>query len=462
MASQKSSHDDAKARPATPEFMRLRIRNNEAWRDIARKEELILRRAMNHAMMEPKIQPRDKILLRMRTDAEGDTRIRQYSRSAYTPRNVGFPSGQVESRNAQLVARSCFNTTVGLYILDDRQQFPYNRALALEAWLWRQWFRPYSTDIEAERTFVNIFAAKYDVEGYKGSEAQLNDLINVHCNVCEQSERLRDIACLESGPDLLPVMNGPLRGPHWGHLNARVAKDEYWRHTLLMQPLFRAIFMVLTRPDTTIPKPRGIKWIADLQVRLILTGITEGLSAPISLEEIREYSKGTAYISGDQAITTTLDVATKFILRLEQREIDAFGIRPDLCRLITDISPPWILQYRKKAKLLGWVEERDGRLDELSPRSSEWVDRKIFPKWLGNGALHTMHRTRCLLEDRRYQNPEPYTEDWWWDPEELPESATRDTEIWKLITEAQTSRAAEIPNMTSLEHYQMMSRTLGP
>ncbi|KAI0183608.1 hypothetical protein EV127DRAFT_489483 [Xylaria flabelliformis] len=430
MASQRSFHADATARPATPEFVRLRIRNNEAWRNIARKEEIILQKAMNHAMMEPNIQPRDKILLRMRTDAEGDTRILQYSRSAYTPRNVGFPSGQVESRNAESVARSCFNTTIGLYILDDWQQFPYNRALALEAWLWRQWFRPYSTDIEAERTFVQIFAAKYDEKGYRGSEAQLDDLISVHCNVCEQSERLRDIACLEAGPDLLPLMNGPLRGPHWGHINARVAKDEYWRHTLLMQPLFRAIFMVLTPPDTTIPRPRGIKWIADVQVRLILTGITEGLSAPISLEEIREYSKGAPYMSGDQTIITTLEVATKFILRLEQREVDAFGIRPNLCRLITDISPPWILEYREKAKLLGWVEERDGRLDELSPRSSEWVDRTVFPKWLGNGALHTsmlfyassflfnssswsrkfaFGTTLCLERMQSSSNPPPHT-----------------------------------------------------
>ncbi|KAI0456095.1 hypothetical protein F5B21DRAFT_469699 [Xylaria acuta] len=195
------------------------------------------------------------------------------------------------------------------------------------------------------------------------------------------------------------------------------------------------MFMVLMHPNATILRPRGIKWVANVQVRLILTGITEGLSAPISFEEIREYSKGTPYISGDQTITTTLGVATKFILRLEQREIDAFGIRPNLCRLITDISPPWILEYREKAKLLGWVEERDGRLDELSPRSSEWVDRAIFPRWLGNGALNTMHRTRDLLEYGSHQEPEPYTGDWWWDPEELPESATRDAEVWKRITE---------------------------
>ncbi|KAI0540411.1 hypothetical protein GGR58DRAFT_461219 [Xylaria digitata] len=446
MASQKSSLADANAGPATPEFVRLRldIRNNEAWEDVARMEEIVLQRAMDRAMTEPNIQPRDKILLRMRTDAEGNTRREQYNRSAYTPCSIGFPSGHVESHKAQSVAFTCLNTTIGLYILDDRQRFPYTYALALETWLWRQWFRPYDTDIEAGRTFVKIFAAKYDVKGYKGSEAQLDDLISVHCNVCEQSERLRDIACLETGPDLLPLVSGPLRSPPWGHMNARMARDGYWRHTRLIQSLFRAMFMVLMHPNTTLPGPRGIKWVADVQVRLILTGITDGLSAPISFEEIREYSKGTPYMSGDQTITTTLGVATKFILRLEQREIDAFGIRPNVCRLITDVSPPWIFEYREKAKLLGWVEERDGRLDELSPRSSEWVDRTIFPRWLGNGALYTMHRTRDLLQKGRREEPEPYAKDWWWDPEELPEPAARDAEVWKRITEGQKSRDAEI------------------
>ncbi|KAI0456094.1 hypothetical protein F5B21DRAFT_171145 [Xylaria acuta] len=72
----------------------------------------------------------------MRTDAEGDTRLEQYNCSAYTPCSIGFPSGQVGPYKAETVARSCLNTTIGLYILDDRQRFPYNDALALEAWLW--------------------------------------------------------------------------------------------------------------------------------------------------------------------------------------------------------------------------------------------------------------------------------------------------------------------------------------
>ncbi|RYC61313.1 hypothetical protein CHU98_g4893 [Xylaria longipes] len=414
-------------RPVVPEFIRLRRRNSRAWRDVADREEVALQQATNRAMMDPNIRQKDKILLRMRTDAERDSRNAQYACSAYVPSNITFPSGQVVEWQCMEAALGCFNTTIAMYIFDDRQQFPYVHAMDIENWLWRQWFRPYTTDIDLWRTFIKIFAVKYNIKGYKGSESRLDvdGLIGLHCNVCEQSERLRDVACFETSPDSLPLLNGPLRSLPWGQIHAREARDKYWRHTLLMQPLFRAVFMVLVdtrKPISPVPRD-NIRRIADIQVQLILTGITEGLSAPILLEELQEYSIG--YSPGDQVITTTLSIATQFILRLEQREIAAFGIQPNIYSLVSDISPPWILQYREDAKMLGWVEERDGSLNNLSPRSSEWVDRTLFPRWLGNGAIKTMHKTRDEFEST-YQ--EPYTEDWWWNPEELPESATRNAE----------------------------------
>ncbi|KAI0465815.1 hypothetical protein F4859DRAFT_519741 [Xylaria cf. heliscus] len=323
MASEKSlpaEQREQSQRPVVPVSPWACVRNHQAWVDVGRREEMVLQQATGRTMMDPCVRLRDNILLRMRTDAEGD-------------------------------------------------------------------------------------ALKYDVKNFKGSEAQLDDLIRLHCNVCEQSERLRDVACFKTSPDSLPLRSGPLRSLPWGQLVVRQAKHEYWRHTLLMQPLFRAVFMVLVRPNGTIPlEPQDIKQIPNMHVQLILTGITEGLSAPISFEELHEYSiGGSPYKPGDQTITTTLSIATKFILRLEQREIAAFGIQPNLDSLLTDISPPWILKYREKAKLLGWVEERDGSLDNLSLRSSEWVDQ-------------------------------PYTEDWWWNPGELPESAARNDEVCKRIT----------------------------
>ncbi len=218
-------------------------------------------------------------------------------------------------------------------------------------------------------------------------------------------------------------MSGPLRGLPWPHSYERSERCGY----TYVLPLFRALFMVLVYPKEQLPWPKDIRWVAQAQVQLILTGITDGLSAPICFDEIQEYSTGNSYTPGSQTITITLDIATKFILRLEQREVAAFGVQPNACNL----SPTsfYRLKHREEAKKLGWVEERDGSLDDLSPISSEWVDRTLFPKWLGRGALETMRYTLELIE-HKWEKPEQYTKDWWWNHQDLPESPNKhDAEI---------------------------------
>ncbi|KAI1737782.1 hypothetical protein F4680DRAFT_460318 [Xylaria scruposa] len=253
----------------------------------------------------------------------------------------------------------------------------------METWLWRQWFRPYTTEIELNRSFVQIFALVYKTSNMKGSDIRSDDLISLHCDICEQSERFKEAICTSEGPNLAPSMSGPLRGLPWPNLWKE--ESEGCGYTFI-QPLFRALFMVLVYPKEQMPFPKHPNWVAQAQVQLVLTGITNGLSAPICFDEIREYSTGNSCTP--ETITTTLDIATKFILRLEQREVAAFGVQPNICSLSP--TAPYRREYREEAMKLGWVEERDGRLDELSPRSSEWVDRTLFPKWLGKGALQTM------------------------------------------------------------------------
>ncbi|KAI0421095.1 hypothetical protein F5X98DRAFT_291637 [Xylaria grammica] len=172
--------------------------------------------------------------------------------------------------------------------------------------------------------------------------------------------------------------------------------------------------MVLVYPKEQLPWPKDIRWAAQAQVQLTLTGITDGLSAPICFDEIQEYSTGDSYTPESQTITTTLDIATKFILHLEQREVAVFGVQPNVC----NISPsnPYLLEYQEEAKKLGWVDERDGSLDDLSPRSSKWVDRTLFAKWLGRGARYTLN-----LIEGKWEKPEQYTKDWWWNHQDIPE-----------------------------------------
>ncbi|TRX91477.1 hypothetical protein FHL15_007701 [Xylaria flabelliformis] len=409
-------NNEVKARRSTTPSERFRIA--EAWRDVGNRERTVLEEAMDRAMMDPHISERDKILLRMRTDAEGDLRNGEHGCSAYTPCCVSFPQNWSECyHDFWKISLCCRNTMTALYVLDDRQRFPYVDAMDIETWFWRQWFHPYTTELELGRSFVQIFAVDYNTSNLKGSDIRPDDLISLHCDICEQSERFKEAICTNRGPNSPPSMSGPLRGLPWPHSwNDKIESCGY----TFIQPLFRALFMVLVYPKEQMPLPKDSRWVAQAQVQLVLTGITDGLSAPIRFDEILEYATGNAYTPGNQTITTTLDIATKFILRLEQREVAAFGVQPNICSL--NPTTPYLLAYRKEAKKLGWIEERDGRLDELSPRSSEWVDRTLFPKWFGRGALQTMEYALELRKYRKWLEPEQYTKDWWWNRQDLPES----------------------------------------
>ncbi|KAI1422834.1 hypothetical protein F5Y12DRAFT_760874 [Xylaria sp. FL1777] len=273
----------------------------------------------------------------------------------------------------------------------------------MEIWFWRQWFCPYTTDIELGRSFVQIFALEYETSSIKGSDIQSDSLIFLHCDICEQLERFKEAVYTSKSPNSPPSMSGPLRDLPWPTSHDKNERCGY----RYVQPLFRALFMVLVHPKEQLPPwPKDIRWVAQAQVQPILMGATDGLSALICFDEIREYSTGDSYTPGSQTITTTLAIATKFVLRLEQLEVAAFDVQPNIFSLSPTSS--YLLEHGEEAGKLGWVEERDGSLDDLSPRSSEWVDRTLFPKWLGRGALETMRYTLDLIGDR-WQQPEQYT-----------------------------------------------------
>ncbi|KAJ8132560.1 hypothetical protein O1611_g1065 [Lasiodiplodia mahajangana] len=332
------------------------------WDDATHGEEAVLQQATSRATTDPVIRLRDRILLRMRTDVEGEAQRAHHAYSAFHPSVIDFASGYVKPWESDAAALGCLNTTVALYVSEYLQQrFSHNVAINPGSWLWRRWFQPYITDLELDRAFVKIFILGHRKIDYNGPETQTQSLIGLHCNVCEQSERMRDVACLEESPgsDSRPLTSGPLRSLPWEGRPASEARGKLRRSTRLLQPLFRAVFMVCLDSDTDITWPTDHSQIAGLRAQLILTGITEGLSAPISFEEIQAYSIRTEapYMPGDQTIITTLDIATKFISRLEQREIAAFGIQPDICSLITNISSSWIMRYLEEASARGWIEE---------------------------------------------------------------------------------------------------------
>lgn len=192
MANQMSSalNNEVKAqRPGPPEWHRIAQRCSEAWQDVGRRERRVLEEAMDRAMMDPNIPARDKILLRMRTEAECIRRDTQYDCSAYTPCHVSFPQNWLKYHDYWEIAMCCLNTMTALYVLDDRQRSPYIDAMDIETWFWRQSFRPYTTEIELGRSFVQIFALKYETSSMVSSDIRSDGLISLPVNSRKGTKR---------------------------------------------------------------------------------------------------------------------------------------------------------------------------------------------------------------------------------------------------------------------------------
>ncbi|KAI1501709.1 hypothetical protein F5X99DRAFT_381440 [Biscogniauxia marginata] len=390
--------------------------------EIKKQQEHLLKESLNRILQDQSITFRDKILLQMRASEESWRRSCEYRCSAYVPTTIPYQLSisSVSSSVATSYMALCSNITTALYIFDKRQHFPYVRAMDIEPWLWRQWFKPYVSDI-TRHYFSSIFAVEYDAN-LADCEFHSEKLVAFHCNIYEQAQRIRDAAFPEEENDgSTPAIHGPLRSQPWLWKESNFQMWDFRRRAAyVIQPLFRALFIALFYPQGGIYGIRTPEQLLEVKVQLILTGTTEGLSAPISFEELRDEALDGSYHPGATAITIGLDAAVRFIIRLEQREVAAAGgvFQPDVAKL-----RGWN-RHREYAKKFGWIEERDGNLDDLTPRSCEWVNQNIFKKWVGEGAEKIL---KYALNEHSMLNPlrEDSEENWWWDRKLLPEKPAK-------------------------------------
>ncbi|KAI1378699.1 hypothetical protein F4677DRAFT_376163 [Hypoxylon crocopeplum] len=376
-----------------------------------------LRLANNYAKESQRTTAREKILHQVRCAREYRHRAFQYARSAHTPMTVNFSVCQPAGKPDLWHALDCFNKSTALYIFDSHQLFPYKGAMAIDVWLYRRWFRPYITDIEFNRYFAKVFAVQYDARSSHKIH-NVDELIALHCNVCEQSSRAADAAGQrDSTQSPIEPTKGPLRLKQWDFSCSTYSEKELvrkdWRRTHILQPLFRAVFMVLV-PNPHPWKPwlvDRVKDVAKLKVQLVLTDHTEGLSGPIEFpSSLMDYKLAASDGPGYRTVTTTFERATDFIMQLEQREMAAFGIQPEIRRLDPESTRFWQCEaeWLEHARRLGWDEERDGALDKVSERSSTWLDSRRFPLWTGDGAEEALTLAQKMVERTRAYSIYPH------------------------------------------------------
>jgi hypothetical protein len=97
-----------------------------------------------------------------------------------------------------------------------------------------------------------------------------------------------------------------------GLLNLMRNPYEYYR----IEPLYRALLMIVEVEG--LERHMDFATLAEQEVRLVRTGISSGLSAPISFEQ---FGNTTAQ---QDVVTVRLEASIKFVLGLEDRERMAF------------------------------------------------------------------------------------------------------------------------------------------
>lgn len=115
---------------------------------------------------------------------------------------------------------------------------------------------------------------------------------------------------------------------YWRGLDRNPSLSSIIRHRefFILQPLFLALAIVIRGE----PFNAQMSDIGQLSALVICTGVEEGLSAPISFDPIAHQISAFSHGShSSTAVETALDTAVDFVMGLEEREVAAFGLRPD-------------------------------------------------------------------------------------------------------------------------------------
>ncbi|KAF7551855.1 hypothetical protein G7Z17_g4700 [Cylindrodendrum hubeiense] len=233
----------------------------------------------------------------------------------------------------------------------------------LHNWLYRKWFQPYKSDIEYGQFIAKMMSPRHIPEDIGFSEL-FDLLVSMNAAICAQVEEAQQ-----------QERERQERHIHERRKDARILNEDYF----IVQPLFRAMAIVFLAGNFTME----VTNMGQLPVLIMITGVEDGLSAPISFESIAQ--KAEAYISKN-IIQVSLETAIAFVMDLEQREAAAFGRHPDpieSTKYLTDgVGCRDYILEREGLPLLGWGNE------PLEGPSSTWVDLEKYPEWTGGGAFN--------------------------------------------------------------------------
>ncbi|KAH6962201.1 hypothetical protein BKA56DRAFT_499075 [Ilyonectria sp. MPI-CAGE-AT-0026] len=328
--------------------------------------------------------PRHEILHYLRTEIESTQRADEWNSAGFrmyepctrllqdpqaedTCHNGRWCCNRISEMHLGTANRLC-NKMVPLYLVDLPGALlspPMVLRAALNRWLYRTWFQPCKSEVEYGRFIASVMTPTHipqDID-FRGL---VKDLTSLSAALCAQIEQVHQ---KKKGFKQAQKRYGPETFDE--------AKDEN-QDNYIIQPLFRAMAIVLLTGNFNME----VSDMGQVPVLVVLTGVEDGLSAPISFEQIAH--KAEAYIS-NSAIQVSLETAVSFVMDLENREIAAFGRRPDPVESTSGnqaFACHMRFAFPRLLSMLGWGDE------PLNGHSSSWVDLEKHPEWAVDSASY--------------------------------------------------------------------------
>ncbi|KND87029.1 hypothetical protein TOPH_08327 [Tolypocladium ophioglossoides CBS 100239] len=244
--------------------------------------------------------------------------------------------------------------------------------IVLHNYLYRKWFRPYRSEIEWGSFFAKVMQPRDFEMGFEPHEIA-DRVAAMSASLCTQVDvtqrRMREIDSLDETERQRTIRELEVVNFH---------NQDFF----VLQALFRAVAIVICIEDYftaagTLPE------IAQTPVFIVLTGIEDGLSAPILFDAIADKVEVYHFGETSKAARTSLGTAVDFLMGLEVRETLAGGLKPSEAPSAEDYRDCFLRHEGSlltEASKLGWVGELP------TGASSRWVDVERYLEWSGLGA----------------------------------------------------------------------------
>lgn len=216
--------------------------------------------------------------------------------------------------------------------------------------LYEQWFRDHQSDID-----FGSFAAKFIRVEIPSIDTKptVGDIIKIHEAWCEHVKINLPLCSRKTDSTGTEIDDSSFE--FHGSIGINRKQNKYYK----LRPLFRALIMIVDYHASSD---------AEQIVHLFGTGLSSGLSAPITFESIRpklESEKSLGY-HNNGLVTTTLSAAMDFVTALELREKKAFPKNQRDPSIIDERgADPG--HYTRAARSMGYTGP------EIQRTSSTWV-----------------------------------------------------------------------------------------